>query len=122
LVGPFSLFVVEKSFLDGTKNLAIGALDDIVGLWVVYRGEDRLSADGTAEFPEVLAVELFVVVDCEFGWDSETTDNISPEEFLGSLRCYCGDCLGLNSLCEILNGDEGELEVALSYRQSSNDV
>jgi hypothetical protein len=122
LVGPFALFVVEKSFLDGTKNLAIGALDIIVGLWVVYRGKDRLSADGTAEFPEVLVVELFAVVDCEFRWDSETADNISPEEFLGGLQCYCGDCPGLNPLCEIFNDDEGELEVALRCRQWSNDV
>jgi hypothetical protein len=91
-------------------------------LWVVYRGEDRLGADGTAEFPEVLDVELFDVVDCEFGRDSETADDVLPEEFLGGLRCYCGDCPGLNPLCEIFNGDKGELEVSLSCRQWSNDV
>jgi hypothetical protein len=85
LVGPFALFVIEKSLLDGTKNLAIGALDDTFGLWGVYRGEDRLGADGTAEFPKVLAVELFTVVECEFGRDSKTTDNVLPEEFLGGL-------------------------------------
>jgi hypothetical protein len=122
LVGPFALFVVEKSFLDGTENLAIGALDDTIGLWVVYRGEDGLGADGTAEFPEVLAVELFAVVDCEFRQDSETADNVLPEEILGGLRCYCGDCPGLNPLCEIFNGNKGELEVSLSCRQWSNDV
>jgi hypothetical protein len=44
------------------------------------------------------------------------------EEFLGGLRCYRGDCHGLNPLCEIFNGDEGELEVTLSCRQWSNDV
>jgi hypothetical protein len=122
LVGPFALFVVEKSFLDGTENLAIGALNDTIGLWVVYRGKDGLGADGTAEFPEVLAVKLFAVVVCEFRRDSETADNVLPEEILGSLRCYCGDCPGLNPLCEIFNGNEGELEVSLSYRQWSNDV
>jgi hypothetical protein len=36
LVGPFALFVVEKSFLDGSEDLVIGALDDAVGLLVVY--------------------------------------------------------------------------------------
>jgi hypothetical protein len=122
LVGPFALFVVKEPFLDGAKDLAIGAFDDTVGLWVVYRGEDRLGADGTTEFPEVFAVELFAVVDSEFGWDSEATDDVLPEEFLGGLRCYGGDCPGLNPLCEIFNGDEGELEVPLGYGQWSNDV
>jgi hypothetical protein len=46
LVGPFALFIVEKYFLDSGKNLAIGTLDDVVGLWVVYQGEDGLGADG----------------------------------------------------------------------------
>jgi hypothetical protein len=122
LVGPFALFVVKKPFLDGTKNLAIGALNNTVELWVVHRGEDRLGADGKAEIPEVLAVELFAVVDCEFGRDSEVADNVLPEEFLGGLRCYCGYCPGLNPLCEIFDGDEGELEIPLSCRQWSNDV
>jgi hypothetical protein len=122
LVCPFALFVVKEPFLDGTKNLAIGAFDDTVGLWVVYRGKDRLCADGTAEFPEVLAVELFAVVDCEFGRDSKVTYNVLLEEFLGGLCCYHGDCPGLNPLCEIFDGDDGELEVPLSCRQWSNDV
>jgi hypothetical protein len=85
LVGPFALFVIKKPFLDGAKKLAIGALDNTVGLWVVHRGEDRLGADGTTEFPEVLAIKLFAVVDCEFRRDSEAADNVLPEEFLGGL-------------------------------------
>jgi hypothetical protein len=116
LVGPFALFVIKKPFLDGTKNLAIGVLNNTIGLWVVQRGEDRLGADGKAEIPEVLDVELFAVVDCEFGRDSEAADNVLPEEFFGGLRCYCGYCPGLNPLCEIFDGDEGELEVPLSCR------
>jgi hypothetical protein len=119
---PICPFVVKKPFLDGTKNLAIGALNNTVGLWVVHRGKDRLGADGKAEIPEVLAVELFVVVDYEFGRDSEAADNVLLEEFLSGLRCYCGYCPGLNPLCEIFDGDEGELEVPLSCRQWSNDV
>jgi hypothetical protein len=122
LVGPFALFVIKEPFLDGAKNLAIGALDHTVGLWVVHRGEDRLGADGTAELPEVLAVELFVVVDCEFGRDSKAANNVLLEEFLGGLRCYCGDCPSLNPLGEIFNSDEGELEIPLSYWQWSDDV
>jgi hypothetical protein len=122
LVSPFALFVVKEPFLEGAKNLAIGALDHTIGLWVVHRGEDRLGADGTAEFPEVLAVELFVVVDYEFGRDLEAANNVLPEEFLGGLRCYCGDCPGLNLLGEIFNGDEGELEIPLTHGRWSNDV
>jgi hypothetical protein len=83
LIGTFALFVVKEPFLDGTKDLAIGVLDDTVGLWVVYRGEDRLGADGTAEFPEILAVELFAVVDSEFRRDSEAADDVLLEEFFG---------------------------------------
>jgi hypothetical protein len=64
LVCPFAIFVVKEPFLNVTENLAIGMFDDVVGLWVVDRGEDWLGADGTAEFPEVLAIELFAVVDC----------------------------------------------------------
>jgi hypothetical protein len=85
LVVPFALFVVKEPFLDGAKDLAIGAFDYTIGLWVVYRGKDRLGADGTAEFPEVLAVELFAVVDSEFGRDSEAADDVLPKEFLGGL-------------------------------------
>jgi hypothetical protein len=52
-------FLSSRSlFFMALKNLAIGALDNTVGLWVVHRGEDRLGTDGTTEFPEVLAVEL----------------------------------------------------------------
>jgi hypothetical protein len=122
LVGPFALFVVKKPFLDGSKNFAIGTLDNTVGLWVVHRGEDRLGADGKAKISEVLAVELFAVVDCEFGRDSEAANNILPEEFLCGLRCYGGYCPGLNQLCEIFDGDEGKLEVPLICRQWSDDV
>jgi hypothetical protein len=106
LVGPFTLLVIEKSFLDASENLAVSALDDAVGLRVVYRGEDRLCADGEAEIPEVLAVKLFTVFDCELRRDSELANNILPEELLGSLRRYCGYC----------DGDEGEFEVPLSHR------
>jgi uncharacterized protein (UPF0261 family) len=63
LISPFALFVVKKPFLDGGENFAIGTLNNTVGLWVVHWGEDRLGANGKAEIPEVLAVELFAVVD-----------------------------------------------------------
>jgi hypothetical protein len=107
LVGPFALLVVEKSFLDGSENLAVGALDDAVGLRVVYRGEDRLVADGETEILEVLTVKLFAVVDCELGRDSESVDNVFLEELLGGLRRYCGYCSSLDPLGEVLDGDEG---------------
>jgi hypothetical protein len=116
LVGPFALFIVEKSFLDSSKNLAIGTLDDAVGLLVVYRGEDGLGADGKTEIPEVLAVELFAIVDCEFGRDSEAANNVLPEELLCSFQRYGGYCLGLDPLSEIFDDDEGKLEVPMSCR------
>jgi hypothetical protein len=122
LVGPFALFVVEKSFLDGSEDLAVGALNDAVGLRVVYRGEDRLGADGETEIPEVLAIKLFAVVDCEFGRDSEVTDNVLPEELLGGLRRYCGYCSGLDPLGEVFNDNEGEFEFPLSRRQWSDNI
>jgi hypothetical protein len=122
LVGPFALLVVEKPFLDGSEDLAVGALDDAVGLQVVYRGEDRLGADGETEIPEVLVVILFAVVDCEFGRDSVSTDNVLLEELLGGLRCYYGYCSGLDPLGEVLNDNEGEFEVPLSRRQWSDNI
>jgi hypothetical protein len=122
LVCPFALLVVEKSFLDGSENLVIGALDDAVGLRVVYRGKDRLGADGETEIPEVLAVKLFAVVDCEFERGSKSADNVLPEELLGGLRRYCGYCSGLDPLGEVLNGNKGEFEVPLSRRQWSDNI
>jgi hypothetical protein len=64
LVCPFALFVVEEPFLDGTEDLAIGAFDDTIGLWVVDEGEHYLGANGTAEFPKILVVELFAIIYC----------------------------------------------------------
>jgi hypothetical protein len=116
LVDPFTLLVVEESFLDGGEDFAVGALDDAIGLRMVYRGEDRLGADGEAEISKVLAVKLFAVVDCVLGQDSESANNVLPEELLGGLRCYCGYCPGLDPLCEVFDDDEGELEVPLSRR------
>jgi hypothetical protein len=116
LVGPFTLLVVKKSFLDGDEDFAVGALDDAVGLRMVYRGEDGLGANGEAEISEVLAIKLFAIVDCELGRDSESANNVLPEELLGGLRCYRGYCPGLDPLCEVFDGDEGELEVPLSRR------
>jgi hypothetical protein len=83
---------------------------------VVYRGKGKLGADGEAEVPEILAIKLFAIVDCELGRDSESANNILPEELLGSLRRYCGYCPGLDPLGKIFDGDEGELEVSLSRR------
>jgi hypothetical protein len=83
---------------------------------VVYRGKGKLGADGEAEVPEVLAVKLFAIVDCELRRDSKLTNNVLLEELLGSLRRYCGYCPGLDPLGKIFDGDEGELEVPLSRR------
>jgi hypothetical protein len=83
---------------------------------MVYQGEDRLGANGQAEICEVLAVKLFAVADCELGRDSESANNVLPEELLGGLRYYREYCPGLDPLCEVFDGDEGELEVPLSRR------
>jgi hypothetical protein len=81
---------------------------------VVYRGKGKLSADGEAEVPEVLAVKLFAIIDCELGRDSKSANNVLSEELLGSLRRYRGYCPCLDPLGKIFDGDEGELEVPLS--------
>jgi hypothetical protein len=60
-----------------------------------------------------LAVKLLAIVNCEFGRDSEAANNVLPEEFLGSLRCYRGYIPRLDPFGKILDGDEGELEVPL---------
>jgi hypothetical protein len=80
---------------------------------VIYGGEGKLGADGEAEVPEILAVKLFAIVDCELGRDSESANNVLPEELLGSLRRYYGYCPCLDPLGKILDGDKGELEVPL---------
>jgi hypothetical protein len=82
LVCPFALFVVEEPFLDSSEDLAVGAFDDTVGLWVVDKGKHCLGVDGAAELSEVLVAKLLAVVDCQLGWDSEPTYDIPPEEFL----------------------------------------
>ena len=69
-----------------------------------------------------MAVELLVVVDCEFGRDSEAANNVLLEEFLGCPRCDGGYCLRLNPFGEIFNGDEGEVEVPLSRGQGPDNV
>ena len=81
---------------------------------MIYGGEGKLGADGEAEVPKVLAVKLFAIVNCELGRDSESANNVLPEELLGSLRRYCGYCPGLDPLGEVLDGDEGESEIPLS--------
>jgi hypothetical protein len=69
-----------------------------------------------------LAVKLFAIVNCELGRDSESADNVLPEEFLGGLRCYRGYCSCLDPLGEILDGDEGELEVPLGRGKRPDNV
>ena len=60
-----------------------------------------------------MAVKLFAIVDCELRRDFKSANNVLPEEFLGSLRRYCGYCPCLDPLGKILDDDEGELEVPL---------
>jgi hypothetical protein len=98
------------------SSRSLCALDNAVGLRVIYRGKGKLGADGEAEVPEVLVVKLFAIVDYELGQDSESANNVLLEELLGSLRHYCGYCPGLNPLGKIFDGDEGELEVPLRHR------
>jgi hypothetical protein len=83
---------------------------------VVYQGEGKLGADGEAEVPEVLAVKLFAIIDCELGRDSELANNVLLEELLCSLRCYYGYCPGFDLLGKIFYGYEGELEVPVSLQ------
>jgi hypothetical protein len=88
----------------------------------VYWGEGKLGANGEAEIPEVLAVKLLAVVNCEFGRYSEAANNVLLEEFLCSLWCYCGYSPRLDPFGKILNSDEGKLEVPLSRGQGPDNV
>jgi hypothetical protein len=81
---------------------------------VVYRGEGKLSVNEETEVPEVLAIKLIAIINCELERDSESANNVLLEELLGSLRHYCGYCPCLDPLGKIFDGDEGELEVPLS--------
>jgi hypothetical protein len=69
-----------------------------------------------------LAVKLLAIVNCEFGRDSKAANNVLPEEFLGSLRCYCGYSPRLDPFGKIFDGDEGELEVPLGRGEGPDDV
>jgi hypothetical protein len=69
-----------------------------------------------------LSVKLLAIVNCEFGRDSEAANNVLPEEFLGSLRCYCGYNPRLDPFGKIFDSDEGELEVPLGCGKGPNDV
>jgi hypothetical protein len=40
--------------------------------------QGKLGVDGEVEVPEVLAVKLFAIVDCELGWDSKSANNVLP--------------------------------------------
>jgi hypothetical protein len=65
---------------------------------------------------------LIAIVNCEFGWDSEAANNVLLEEFLGSLRCYCGYSPRLDPFGKILDSDEGELEVPQGRGQGLDNV
>jgi hypothetical protein len=67
----------------------VGTLYYPVGLWVVDRCSHSLRVNGVAEFPEVLIIELFVVVYFQLGGNPEATYNVLPEELLCYLHCCC---------------------------------
>jgi hypothetical protein len=61
-------FLSSRSlFFMALKFFSVDALYYPIILWVVDKREHYLRADGIAEFPEVLIVELFVVVYCQLG-------------------------------------------------------
>jgi hypothetical protein len=65
-------FLSSRSlFFYSAENFPVGAFYYPVGLWVVHRREHCLRANGVAEFPEVLIVELFVVVYYQLKRDSK---------------------------------------------------
>jgi hypothetical protein len=89
---------------------------------VVHWGEGKLGANGEVEIPEVLAIKLLAIINCELGRDSEPANNVLLEEFLGGLRCYRGYSPRLDPFGKILDADEGELEVPLGRGKGPDNV
>jgi hypothetical protein len=58
-------------------------------MWVVDICKHCLHVDGVAKFLEVLIVKLFTIIGYLLRRDSESTDNVLPEELLRCLRRYC---------------------------------
>jgi hypothetical protein len=72
--------------------------------------------------PEILAIKLLPIVNCEFSRHSESVNDLLPEKLSNSSRCDGGDGPRLNPFGELLDCYHGEFEVALSHGQWSNNV
>ena len=82
----------------------------------------NLRADLITEFLESFGIKLCSVVHSYSLRYAEATNNVLPEEFLGSLRCYCRNSPCLDPFGEVFDSDEGELKVSLSGGQGPDNV
>jgi hypothetical protein len=68
-----------------------------------------------AEILEYVIVKLFGIVDYDFSWDTETTDDVLSKKLLNCRGAYVGDWLRLNPLGKILDCYNGEGVIASSW-------
>jgi hypothetical protein len=119
---PFTLLFTFEYFLDGFENQAIVPLNCSIGLQVVYRCEGDLRPNPMAKILEHSTIKILGVVDHDLLWNSVATDDVLPEEFLNGGRCYVGNRLCFNPLCEVLHRDYSESILSLCWCKFTNDV
>jgi hypothetical protein len=121
-IRPFTLLFTFEYFLDGFENQAIVPLNCSIGLRVVYRCEGDLRPNPMAEILEHSTIKILGIVDHDLLWNSVATDDVLPEEFLNGGRCYVGNRLCFNPLCEVLHCDYSESILFLCSCKFTNDV
>jgi hypothetical protein len=112
---PFTLLFTFEYFLDGLKDQAIGPLNCSIGLRVVYRCDGDLHPNLMAEILEHGTVKIIGVVNRDLLWNSISTDDVLPKEFLNGGGGYVGDKLRFNQFGEVLHYDYSESVVSLCW-------
>jgi hypothetical protein len=82
---------------------------------MVDESEGDLHSDLMTEILEHAIVELLCIVNGDFSWDTEAVDDVLQENFLDGCGAYVCDRHHLNPVSEILNCDNSEGVVALSW-------
>jgi hypothetical protein len=112
---PFTILLTFEYFLDCLKNQGIISLNCSISLRVVYRCEGNLRPDLVAKILEHDTVKILGVVDCDLLWDSISTDDVLPKEFLDGCGGYVGNGLRFNPLCELLHCYNCESVISLCW-------
>ena len=74
------------------------------------------------KFPEFSIIKLLTIIRDDHLWDSKPTNNVFPDEALYlSFSDYC-QWFCFNSIGEVINSNEQELNLFLPSREWANDV